>query len=101
MGTCSFDCLKKIWKFITTWITPALPLTDFITDSITVYTWYNLCYDDHKEEFCLYWKLGVVFMCLPSVIGSIWCFYMGLRRKEYCVALLTAAVMLFWPLVSP
>ena len=55
---------------------PALPICDFITDCWTIYNWHFLCPDLN----CNIWKLGLWFVCWPSLIGSIY----SLTIVRYC-----------------
>ena len=40
------------------WVSPALPLADFITDCYTVFIWKSLCDEDDSTFDCIWWKLG-------------------------------------------
>jgi len=86
----------EVWKIVQGFI----PLADFSSDCYTIYTWYNRC-QEGDDEFCLWWKLGTLFICLPSVIGPLFAFFMlGMKRRKWGTAFFLAMILLFWPITS-
>ena len=75
-GGCSWlVCLKAVWSVVKPYVPIVqgfIPLADFASDFITVYAWHGKC-QGGEDEFCLWWKLGTLFICLPSVIGPLFC----------------------------
>ena len=60
-----YRILNFVWQFL---VSPFLPLSDVVTDIITVVTWYHWCEEGKPGFDCYWWILGVVFILLPICI---------------------------------
>jgi len=103
---CFFnECLPKCYGWFQRYIVPFLPIADVATDAYTVWRWYGLCHETDSTFDCKWWKLGVSFMCLPTIAGWIYCFTFFLIKEGIkeglCDALALTWWFFLWPIGSP
>ena len=64
------ELLERVARSTRAFIKVLLPLyiwVDIITNYMVVHAWKVLC-DDNEKLNCLYWKLGLTFCLLPSIV---------------------------------
>ena len=61
----------RVFELYEKFVSPTIPFCDFITDCWTIHNWRRICEEESSTLNCMYWKMGVLFIVLPSLAGAV------------------------------